>query len=482
MYFIINFFDEFIYILVGLISSLFSIRLIVAFAVKSISRLREKKDNKESFDAKEKDIYPFFSILIPAKNEAAVIEKTLSHIVKLNYPKNRYEVIVIVDGKENFGNKPKTKDKVLEFISSNHSNNIPEVRCLEVPPDFDGRLNGDRVRKIIPSTKGRALNYGLTFIKDRDGKHICSFFDAESHPDKNILLKLRDKINKSDKDSVFQGPLFQVRNFWKLSYFSKIVALSQAFSHEYGLPFIFKFIPFLGGTNMHISLKLLRKIGGFSSTNITEDLDLGVRCELDGGVKPSMIDIPSSEQTPPSIKGFIIQRFRWGRGACEVLTRLQKRINTTKDLEQVKNIKNLKLKLTIYGPIEWIAYFIAAIYITITYIEKLSYSIYTLTKLLTFPPTYASYILLTAFGHILTFAAIMCGIFIIILYFRYSRFITDAWLSKNLFKLSLLFFYVIFTLPFVVWIFSLPFVSSFFLNLFGVRETEWIKTERTVET
>jgi hypothetical protein len=107
---------------------------------------------------------------------------------------------------------------------------------------------------------------------------------------------------------------------------------------------------------------------------------------------------------------------------------------------------------------------------------------YTLSKLITFPPIYAYNIIFTAFGYILTFSAIMCGVFVILLYFKYSSFITDALSSKNLFKLSLLFLYVIFALPFVVWIFSVPFIGSFVSSLFGVHNVEWVKTERTVET
>lgn len=488
MYFLnvlINNIDRIIYVLIGLISLFFSLRLTIMFIVKNLTILKEKKSKKNvsSEIIENNGNYPFFSILIPARNETDVIERTLSHITNLNYPKDKYEVIVIVDAKENFENKEiTTKDKVLKFINENHNNTISTVKCLEVPVDFDGKLNGTRTGRIIPSTKGRALNYGLTFVEYKGENHYCSFFDAESHPDVNILLKLRDNINKDYKNLVYQGPLFQVRNFWKLSYFSKVVALSQAFSHEYGLPFILKFIPFLGGTNMHIPLNLIKKIDGFASSNITEDLDLGVRCELDGGIKPSFINVPSSEQTPPSIKGYMVQRFRWGKGACEVIAKLNKRINSIKSNNQIKNIKKLMLKLFIYGPIEWMAYFVIAVYITINYIERLSLSIYTLSKLLTFPLIYAENIIFTAFGHILTFSAIMCGIFVILLYFKYSPFITDAWSSKNLFKLSLLFLYVIFALPFVVWMFIIPFISSFVSSLFGVHDVEWVKTERTVET
>jgi len=40
----------------------------------------------------------FFSFVIPAHNEASIIEKTLRHLQELDYPKDRYEVIVVENG------------------------------------------------------------------------------------------------------------------------------------------------------------------------------------------------------------------------------------------------------------------------------------------------------------------------------------------------------------------------------------------------
>ena len=42
--------------------------------------------------------HPFFSFIVPAYNEASVIERTLSCLRDLDYPKDRYEVIVVENG------------------------------------------------------------------------------------------------------------------------------------------------------------------------------------------------------------------------------------------------------------------------------------------------------------------------------------------------------------------------------------------------
>jgi glycosyltransferase involved in cell wall biosynthesis len=41
---------------------------------------------------------PFFSIVIPAHNEERYIAETTAHVVALNYPKDRYEVLVVENG------------------------------------------------------------------------------------------------------------------------------------------------------------------------------------------------------------------------------------------------------------------------------------------------------------------------------------------------------------------------------------------------
>jgi cellulose synthase/poly-beta-1,6-N-acetylglucosamine synthase-like glycosyltransferase len=43
---------------------------------------------------------PFISVLVPARNEAVVIENTIRHLVSLRYPKQSLEILVVTDEKE----------------------------------------------------------------------------------------------------------------------------------------------------------------------------------------------------------------------------------------------------------------------------------------------------------------------------------------------------------------------------------------------
>jgi cellulose synthase/poly-beta-1,6-N-acetylglucosamine synthase-like glycosyltransferase len=232
----------------------------------------------------------------------------------------------------------------------------------------------------------------------------------------------------------------------------------------------------------------MKSVNGFSSSNVTEDLELAVNIQLNRKIRPKYLDVVSSEQTPPSIVGFFRQRLRWGSGGCQVIGKLHNMSKEVTDKNELFRINSLKYKLFLYSPVEWIAYFSISFYVFITYLGRLSLAVNTFLKLFTFPPIYIWDILLTTAANLMTgssklitFSAILCGIFVLALYIKYSPYIENAWTTKNLFKLSLVFLYVIFIIPYVVWIYSLPFISSFVLYTLGIKEKSWVRTERTVE-
>ena len=43
------------------------------------------------------ETYPFVSVMVPAHNESVVLKRTVESILRFDYPKDRYEVIVIND-------------------------------------------------------------------------------------------------------------------------------------------------------------------------------------------------------------------------------------------------------------------------------------------------------------------------------------------------------------------------------------------------
>ena len=56
----------------------------------------------------------FFSIIVPAYNEESYIERTIDHLINLNYSADSYEVIIIENG-----SRDKTKEIIKKIIPSN---------------------------------------------------------------------------------------------------------------------------------------------------------------------------------------------------------------------------------------------------------------------------------------------------------------------------------------------------------------------------
>jgi len=59
-----------------------------------------------------------------------------------------------------------------------------------------------------------------------------AFFDTDAHPNNQSFLAVAKAFISDKSKRVFQLPVFQVRNFWSISNFSKLAALGQAFSHQ----------------------------------------------------------------------------------------------------------------------------------------------------------------------------------------------------------------------------------------------------------
>src|SRR5690606_4277719 len=116
------------------------------------------------------------------------------------------------------------------------------------------------------------------------------------------------------KQKAWQGPVFQVRNYYQLRPINKVIALFQALSHEWYLPILMRDLPFLGGTNLHMGKNLLLKVGGYDPQALSEDLELGVRTYLESGEWPEYLPMVSTEQTPATYKAYFRQRLRWGSG------------------------------------------------------------------------------------------------------------------------------------------------------------------------
>ncbi|WP_264844456.1 glycosyltransferase family 2 protein [Caldinitratiruptor microaerophilus] len=371
---------------------------------------------------------------------------------------------------------PTTQDilqrKVAEFA---RRRDVPRLKHVDVPVDFDGELGGRRLGRPVPSTKGRALNWGLGFVDPRT--RWCGFYDAESRPDPRVLLYvarrwLEDlgparpgwrppRVERPVR--IFQGPVFQVRNFFEMGPFCKIASLYQAIAHDWYLPSLFRRLPFVGGTNLFVDVDLLRQIGGYDARTLTEDLELGTRAYLRAGAWPEYLPLPSSEQTPPTFRSFFRQRLRWATGHLQVMAKLQ----SDSSADPARR-RELLQELWRKGQFEWVFYQTATLVPPIATV--LYWAGWLDPSVLWAPARSALYVL-----------SLIYVAFTVYAYFRYLPYLDRSLPGLHRLRQQAAAVASLLLLPLAAFLFPVPYSTALALYAAGRGPREWVKTPRTRE-
>jgi cellulose synthase/poly-beta-1,6-N-acetylglucosamine synthase-like glycosyltransferase len=335
--------------------------------------------------------------------------------------------------------------------------NVPSLKHVVVPWDFDGYLGGVCTGEFVPSTKGRALNYAFRFADDRST--VWAFYDAESRPDKDTLLYVAwRRLTVGEGFQIAQGPVFQIRNFWKTGPLSKIAGLYQAISHEWQIPYLLRSIPFIGGTNIFSSRKLMLEIGGFDDTVLTEDMELGARAWLKANAWPEFLPYASSEQTPPTMKAYYRQRLRWGSGYLQVYDKIKADNSLPVD-------KKSKLLRTYW----WKGHFAWPFFQLVAFLPFVVFILYRYGMIDTGITPILIRNLFALLGPFYFLFTVYC-------FFHYYEYMDAAPLSKRIIGFAQLAL-----LPISAFFLPVPYSSALVLKWIGRQPKGWVKTPRTKE-
>lgn len=276
--------------------------------------LWRRKLLSEKYNIKE-DMLPSVSILIPARNEEKVIGKLIESLLRMNYPKEKLEIIVINDGSQD-----RTEEIVKEFASKDG-----RIRILNIPKEESGK------------GKGEALNKGLTISKN----DVIAVFDADNIPEPDSLYKLCSAL-LSDKKLAGCVGKFRAYNKDKnlLTRLINIESIAFQWIIQAGRWFFMK-ISFIPGTNFVVWRHVLEEIGGWDVNALTEDSELTFRI-YEKGYRIKFLPIVTSwEQEPEKLMTWIRQRTRWAMGNSYIISKYLKKIFKTKLNFSVIELLNL---------------------------------------------------------------------------------------------------------------------------------------------
>ncbi|WP_040952466.1 glycosyltransferase family 2 protein [Gorillibacterium massiliense] len=240
---------------------------------------------------------PFVSIMVPAHNEGKVIVQTVESLLSLNYPHDRYEIIVIND------NSSDNSSLLLGQLQADHPG-----RNLII-------INTDSV--IGGKGKSNALNIGFS----RSRGELIAIYDADNTPEKNALRYLVSEITHDQTLGAVIGKFrTRNRNASVLARFINIETLSFQWMAQAGRWKLFKLCT-IPGTNFIMRREIVERIGGWDVKAIAEDTEISFRIYLMGYRIKFQPKSVTWEQEPQTVKVWFKQRTRWAKGNIYVIVK-----------------------------------------------------------------------------------------------------------------------------------------------------------------
>jgi len=249
---------------------------LIATTFYILSFLSDRKKPKEFLSDRE---LPFVSVIIPAYNEENSIAKTIELILKSDYPKELFEVLVVDDG---------SKDKTFE-IAKKYANDRVKV--------FSKKNGG----------KGSALNLG---IKEAKGEIIFTLdADTFAAPEsmKNMVRYFKNtRVMSVTPAMVLDKPKTIWQRVQQIEYLTGLF-LRKVFA---SLDAIY----IAPGAFSAYRKEFFEKHGGYQEGNITEDLEMALRIQSKGYLTDNCPDAPVYTVAPAKFVPLMIQRRRWYYG------------------------------------------------------------------------------------------------------------------------------------------------------------------------
>ncbi|MGB9770766.1 MAG: glycosyltransferase [Candidatus Kapaibacteriota bacterium] len=242
-----------------------------------------------------KDYQPFVSVIIPARDEEENIKETLLSFAKINYPEDKFEIVVVND---------RSTDKTKEIVHS-LLGKIPNLKLADIQDEFQ--------KQNIPGKAG-AIHAGVEYAKGE----IIFVTDADCIVQQNWI----NKIVRLYADSQ-TGFVTSFTNVTGSRIFDKIQTVEWIYMHTMAMGGVGMKQP-LGcyGNNLTFRKSYYNNIGGYKNIpfSVTEDLALQKAFHKYKYKIYYYIDPETTVDTKP-VKNFaeyFAQHHRWARGGLNL--------------------------------------------------------------------------------------------------------------------------------------------------------------------
>ncbi|MFX1504520.1 MAG: glycosyltransferase [Promethearchaeota archaeon] len=245
-------------------------------------------------DPQIKDYYkehelPRVTIQLPIFNEYRIIQRTLTNITRLIYPKGKLHIQVLDD----------STDQTSAILDT-------EVLLLK-KQGFNIEIIRRRSRE---GYKAGALANGL----NHGTSEFILILDADFQLNPHFLEQSIHYFKNNDKLGAIQTRWVHSNLYYSLFTRSMAIGLDGHFLIEKpGRKRRKAFITF-NGTGGIWRRSVIEESGGWSSATLAEDLDLAYRAQMKSYEIIYLSNVTNSQEIPPTLRCWIIQQSRWSKG------------------------------------------------------------------------------------------------------------------------------------------------------------------------
>lgn len=267
---------------------------------------QKKEDTSPKFDFTNTEEIPYVTIQLPVYNELYVMERLLENIVKLDYPREKFEIQVLDDSTDE--SVISTKKQISQLQKTGI--NILHIR-----------------RTNRQGFKAGALKEGLGIAK---GEFIA-IFDADFLPQEDWLLQTIPYF-KNSAIGVVQTRWGHInRNYSTLTKIQAFALDAHFTLEQVGRNSKGHFINFNGTAGVWRKECIL-DAGNWEGDTLTEDLDLSYRAQLKKWKFKYLENVKTPAELPVIISAARSQQFRWNKGGAENFQKMTKRVLSNKDI------------------------------------------------------------------------------------------------------------------------------------------------------
>ncbi|MEA4920258.1 MAG: glycosyltransferase family 2 protein [Clostridiaceae bacterium] len=227
-----------------------------------------------------------FAVLIAARNEQAVIARTVKALKSLNYPSDMFDI----------------------FVIPNNCTDNTELRALEAGAKII-RCGGE------VKNKGDALHWAVKNLSGKGYDAIC-VFDADNIADPDFLCRMNDVFCAGAKAAKGKCLCVNPYDSWISGCYAIYFGLFNIFYNNArsALDLSAK----LNGTGFAVSTELLDQLGGWNTQTIAEDAEFSSLCAIGGHRVWWVPQAIAYDEQPLTLKQSVIQRIRWCGGIMQV--------------------------------------------------------------------------------------------------------------------------------------------------------------------